>query len=69
MDILPPFIESLGVTCDEDKTGLGDVDELIATVAEFPALRDILVQRHDLEYDDDWKCKRKLLWKANDAWR
>lgn len=59
--ILPPFVESLVVVCDDDNTGLADVEALIAGMEEFPALRDISVQRRNLSYDEDWKGKRKLL--------
>ena len=63
VDMLPPFVESLVVVCDEDKTDMGDVEALIARVEEFPALREISEHGHYSDLDGHWRDQRKLLWK------
>lgn len=50
VDILPPFIEILTITCGMEETGLGDVEALIAKVDRFPALREVWTEIDDRPY-------------------
>lgn len=60
VDILPPFIEILIITCAKEEIGLGDVEALIARVDRFPALREVWMETDHYPYHNERNDGRLL---------